>query len=184
MALFGNRKAAGRKRARQARRAAKQAARQARRAQRQTARQTTGRRARKAGRQQAKQTRRQTRIEGRVSKQAARQAGRTARTQAKAEGGRWDPESVKARQAALQSIVSTGAGLAETGISAATAGATGGLSALPGMLGDVDLSGLFGGGAEEDYAIPVTEQTWFWPVIIGGGVVLFLATRGGKKAAA
>ena len=180
----GNRKAAGRRRARQAMKAKRQAARQARKMERVKRRGTSGRGARKLARQQARFKTKQARIAARERKQAARQAGRSDRTQSKAAGGFYTPESTAARWGGIASLGSTaatlGAGIATGGASLAAGGldlgGTAGefLDVFGGDQVDQDLE-LSGGGAGA-----ITDEPWFWPAAIGGGaLVVYLATRKG-----
>lgn len=138
MALFDNRKAAARRKARRKARNQRQKARQTRRQKRQSGGGLiTGIGSRKQARQKARQDRRALRIKQ-----------RTKRTQAKAAGGKWDPESVSARWEGIASVTESAAGLGEHGIDAYTAAQTGGLSSL---FGDDDMYGSGDVGGTGDY---------------------------------
>ena len=167
MALFDNRKAAARRKARRKARNQRQKARQTRRQKRQSGGGLiTGIGSRKQARQKARQDRRALRIKQ-----------RTKRTQAKAAGGKWDPESVGARWEGIASVTESAAGLGEHGIDAYTAAQTGGLSSLlGGDYGTDDGSGEIyyddGGEWYEDlpeWAIPAAVVT-----VVAG---IFLLTK-------
>ena len=157
MAQASNRKAEGRRAARQAARTERQSTRQARRTERQQSRQA-----------------------GRTARTEARAGSRASRTQSKAEGGYYSPESTAARWQGIAAVgeqaVTVGAGIATGGASLAAGGF--GAAGQNVLTGDDQVDSQFqppGGAA------PITEQAWFWPAVIGGGaVVIWSLTRGGK----
>lgn len=154
-----------------------------------------GKRFRKA--RQRRQRRRNARVEARVEKKRikqtertarvqARQQGRSARTQSKAQGGYFLPESVQARQQSLMSGLKTAGSL---GLAAATGGGSLGAEALGSVFGGMGGSpygnGFATSGFESEFYgdVQPTEQNKIFgldPMLVylaGGGLVLYLVTR-------
>jgi hypothetical protein len=106
--------------------------------------------------------------------------GRTQRVQAKAEGGKFSPESTAARWEGISSLGSSAADLAGHGIDAYTAAQTGGLSSL---FGDDDMYGAGDVGGTGDYYADEGDWTddlpeWALPAaLVVGAVGIFLLTK-------
>lgn len=141
----------------------------------------------KATRRAYKQTKKDKRRGARTERIATRQSGKSARQESrsaakasavesradarqekhiqKGESGYWSPEGIEARNQKWES----------------------GFEAI----GDVAAAFGAGEGEPEPYIPttddlepepePLTEQAWFWPAIIGGGVGVYLLTKDDKK---